>query len=125
QMVDTGRNRVLLDAYNANPDSMKAAIENFAKQPADKKMLLLGDMFELGDYSHLEHETVVNLLKSRNLEEVVLVGKEFAATSHNGYKSFHNTEEAKSYLRQLAPRGYTILVKGSRGMKMETLSEEL
>lgn len=125
QMVKTQRNTIILDAYNANPHSMKAAIENFAKNKTEQKLLLLGDMFELGEYSAEEHKKIVQLLKENKLENAILVGDEFFKTEENTFKKFKTTEECKTYLKEIAVSGNTVLIKGSRGMKMETLQEVL
>ncbi len=124
QLVKTGRNTILLDAYNANPNSMSAAIENFANYRSDKKLLLLGDMFELGEYSHDEHQKIVNLLQEKKLNNVVLVGDEFFKLD-NPFKKFKTTQECLTYLKDLNVSDNTILIKGSRGMKMEVLQEVL
>jgi len=125
QLVKTKRNTLLLDAYNANPNSMKAAIENFSAYKSDKKLLLLGDMFELGEYSKEEHKKVVELLKEKKLDNVILVGEEFFKINDNSFKKFKTTAECKTYLEQQGISGSTVLIKGSRGMKMETLQEVL
>jgi len=125
QLVKTGRNTIILDAYNANPNSMKAAIENFAKYTSDHKLILLGDMFELGEYSLEEHRKLVELLKENKLGNVMLVGKEFFKLNESNFKSFKTTEECKEYLQKHPVSDTTILIKGSRGMKMEALQEVL
>ncbi len=125
QLFKTNRNTLLLDAYNANPNSMKAAIENFATYKSDKKLLLLGDMFELGEFSAEEHQKIIELLKEKNLADVVLVGEEFFKLSDNNYKKFKTTNACKEYLQQQAINNTTVLIKGSRGMKMEVLQEVL
>ncbi|MCW3075750.1 MAG: UDP-N-acetylmuramoyl-tripeptide--D-alanyl-D-alanine ligase [Bacteroidetes bacterium] len=125
QLVKTEKNVLLLDAYNANPNSMKAAIENFSKYNSDKKLLLLGDMFELGEYSATEHATIVSLLQEHKLEDVVLVGEEFFKSGDNTFVKFKTTAECKEYLEHRNISGATVLIKGSRGMKMETLQEVL
>lgn len=125
QLVKTNHNTIILDAYNANPNSMKAAIENFGKYKAEHKLVLLGDMFELGEFSKQEHQNVVDLLNQQSFEEVILVGAEFQSLTGNNYRKFKTTEECKQYLFQKHCSGKTILIKGSRGMKMETLQEVL
>jgi UDP-N-acetylmuramoyl-tripeptide--D-alanyl-D-alanine ligase len=125
QLVKTSRNTVLLDAYNANPNSMAVAIENFANYRSDKKLVLLGDMFELGEYSHAEHQKIVNLLEEKKLQNVVLVGEEFFKLDTKQYQKFKTTLECLNYLKNLNVSENTILIKGSRGMKMETLQEVL
>ncbi len=124
QLVKTSRNTILLDAYNANPNSMQAAIENFANYKSDKKLLLLGDMFELGEYSREEHQKIVNLLQEKKLSNVVLVGDEFYKLE-NQFKKFKTTQECLNYLKELHVSENTILIKGSRGMKMEILQDVL
>lgn len=125
QLIKTKRNTVILDAYNANPNSMRAALENFVNFPAETKLILLGDMFELGDFSKEEHQKVVDLLKENKFKNVVLVGNEFCALNQQEFKSFKTTEECKDYLQQKEISANTILIKGSRGMKMEILQEVL
>ncbi len=125
QLVKTGRNTILLDAYNANPNSMFAAIENFANYKAEKKLLLLGDMFELGEYSLEEHQKIVTLLQEKKLKDVVLVGEEFYKLNADQFKKFKTTQECLTYLKDLHVSENTVLIKGSRGMKMEILQEAL
>lgn len=125
QLVKTQHNTILLDAYNANPNSMKAAIENFSNYSAQKKLVLLGDMFELGEYSKEEHLKVIELLREKKLENVILVGTEFFQQNDAAFKKFKTTEECLGFLKQQNIQDTTILIKGSRGMKMETLQEAL
>lgn len=125
QLVSTGKNTLILDAYNANPDSMQAAITNFAGYDAEHKLLLLGDMFELGPFSREEHQKLVALLKASHFTEVVLVGEEFYKLPEQGFLKFRTTAECKEYLRKKAVSGATVLIKGSRGMQMEVLQEVL
>lgn len=125
QLLNTGLNQLLLDAYNANPNSMKAAIENFAKYKAESKWLILGDMFELGEYSFKEHELIVELLVSLNLQNTILVGAEFCKVNNARFKAFKTTEETKSYLAENKITNSTVLIKGSRDMKMEALKDAL
>lgn len=125
QLVKTQKNTLLLDAYNANPSSMRVAIDNFKELRSEHKMLLLGDMFELGEYSTDEHQRLVEHLKSLNLQDAILVGEEFFRLGDTGFRSFRTTAECLDYLRGQDVRGRTILIKGSRGMKMETLQEVL
>jgi len=125
QLLKTTHNTILLDAYNANPDSMHAAIHNFANYKSSKKLLLLGDMFELGEYSHDEHQKIVTLLQERNFENVILVGEEFFKVTSTTFLKFKTTSDCLTYLKSLKIIDSTILIKGSRGMKMETLKEAL
>lgn len=124
QLEKTKNNTLILDAYNANPSSMKAAIENFAGLKAENKMLILGDMFELGEYAQEEHQKITELLKSKKLNDVIFIGQEFSKTAKD-YKTFTNTNDCLEYLKQQQPKGKTILIKGSRGMKLEILKDAL
>lgn len=127
QMEKRGTNTLILDCYNANPSSMIAAIENVASTPAQNKVLILGDMFELGESSAKEHQHIVDFLEQHIPDaNVVLVGKHFSATQ-NG-RHFHrmnDTSEIKSWLEKFPPNDSLILIKGSRGMKMETAATAL
>ncbi len=126
QVMQTKNNLLLLDAYNANPSSMQAAIENFAQMNQTDKMVVLGDMLELGVDSAKEHEAIVALLKKKNITNVLLVGWHFKEAGKNtGAKTFDTSDEATSYLKQFQPKGFTILIKGSRGIKLEKVVEAL
>jgi UDP-N-acetylmuramoyl-tripeptide--D-alanyl-D-alanine ligase len=120
QLIEKGNNKIILDAYNANPSSMKAAIENFAKQHYTNKTLLLGGMMELGDESIKEHESVIGLIDQYKWKDVVLVGGNFKNTAHN-YHYFDNAAEAKNWLLRQQLHNGAFLIKGSRSMKMEEL----
>jgi UDP-N-acetylmuramoyl-tripeptide--D-alanyl-D-alanine ligase len=121
QIEKRGSNTFILDYYNANPSSMIAAIENMAVTPAKNKMLILGDMFELGESTATEHQYIVNLVAAKIPDaKVILVGDNFAATNCNpAYMKINSAEEAGFYLRKEIAEEYLILIKGSRGMKME------
>jgi UDP-N-acetylmuramoyl-tripeptide--D-alanyl-D-alanine ligase len=118
QIVQRGGNTFIMDAYNANPSSMKAAVENFAALDAAQKVLLLGAMKELGEDSEKEHQALAELLQQRHWKAVVLVGKEFARVNHP-YVYFETAEEARKWLKQQRYEGAHILVKGSRSVGME------
>lgn len=124
QLLKKGSNTVILDAYNANPNSMQAAIENFSKNAALNKMLMLGAMMELGEDSIYEHQQIVDLIKSKKFENVMLVGGDFEKVTHP-FIYFKNADEASNWLKENLPSKTTILVKGSRSMKMEKLVEIL
>lgn len=121
---NTDRNRLLVDAYNANPASMAAALDNFAVIEGDGKMAILGDMRELGAESMAEHQKVVDKLQGMQLEEVWLVGGEFARTRHP-FRSFANVDQVKQELAQRPLSGRTILIKGSNGIRLQQLPEFL
>lgn len=118
QLVEKDGNQVILDAYNANPSSMKAAIENFAALPGANKILLLGAMAELGDESLEEHRQIVALIGRHTWQHVVLVGGDFAKLSHP-YIQLPDSAAAKEWLQQQKISGAQLLVKGSRSMQME------
>ncbi len=117
QLKVIGTNRVILDAYNANPSSMKLAIENFAKIPGDK-ILLLGSMAEMGEHSLAEHESIIQLIGQYEWADVVLVGKEFALAGHPWHQ-FETSTDAATWMKARNPQQAQILVKGSRSMQME------
>ncbi len=121
QVIQSGSNTIVMDAYNANPSSMRAAIENFAEIRADNKWLILGDMLELGDYSDFEHKHVLEILQKYELKNVVLVGEHFQKIASENLHAFAKTEDAKSYIQSLNIKNAHILIKGSRGIKLETL----
>jgi UDP-N-acetylmuramoyl-tripeptide--D-alanyl-D-alanine ligase len=118
QLIENGTNKIILDAYNANPTSMKVAIENFAGMHADKKVLILGGMMELGEESISEHQRIVRLIKQFNFNEVLLVGGDFEH-QYDTYKYFKTPEAAAEYMQQQDYRQTYFLIKGSRSMKME------
>jgi UDP-N-acetylmuramoyl-tripeptide--D-alanyl-D-alanine ligase len=124
QMMEKGTNKIILDAYNANPSSMKVAIENFAKLHVPNKVLMLGGMAELGETSIAEHEAIVELIEKYTWNKVVLVGGDFAKTKH-ACIYFNNSLEAKDWFVQQNFQNTYILIKGSRSMQMEkVLSDE-
>ncbi|SHG15502.1 UDP-N-acetylmuramoyl-tripeptide--D-alanyl-D-alanine ligase [Tenacibaculum mesophilum] len=118
QVINTKTNRIILDAYNANPTSMKAALESFSKLQANNKTIILGDMFELGKYSSNEHQSIVNFIKELNLDEAFLIGENFYKTTTK-YKRFNGFYEFEEYIKNNQIESSTILVKGSRGMALE------
>ncbi len=122
QMVRKGTNQVILDAYNANPTSMRAAIENFARQHHDKKMILIGGMMELGDESLAEHTEIINLLKQFTWQDVILVGGDFAKVPHP-FRFFNTSAEAANWLKANPVNQALVLVKGSRSMQMEKVMD--
>lgn len=125
QVQKTERNTLVVDAYNANPSSMEAALKNIASLPDGPKWVILGDMFEMGEYEAEEHSRIVELLKQIQPEKALLVGKAFYQTDASTFQKFETTEEALEYLKQNKPRGKTILIKGSRGMRLERTLEFL
>lgn len=122
QLIQQGSNSIILDAYNANPGSMKVAIENFANIKGDKKILLLGSMMELGTESKKEHEAIISLIDQYKWYAVVLVGKNFEEIKHS-YINYDNSLQASDWLKQEHPVNAQILIKGSRSMQMEKVLE--
>ena len=122
QLIKKDTNTIILDAYNANPSSMKAAIENFAKLPADNKVLMLGGMAELGAESLEEHKQLISLIDKYKWKNVVLAGGDFLKIDHP-YISFDNSKQAKEWFQQQQFSNTTILIKGSRSMQMEKVLE--
>ena len=120
QLLTWNNNEVILDAYNANPSSMKLAVENFAKINKENKIVCLGGMRELGADTLMEHQLLIDQLNQTNWENVLLVGSEFKPCVHN-YLYFDTVQEAKAWLHAQTLKGYTLLIKGSRGIQMEQL----
>lgn len=125
QITKTDKNTVIADFYNANASSMAAALDNIGVITADKKAVILGDMFEMGDESPREHQVVVEKARLIPVELRVFVGKAFYGQKDRADHYFATTEEAKDFLKKLKLKGYTILLKGSRGMAFEKLMEVL
>lgn len=122
QLIIKDSNKIILDAYNANPSSMRAAIINFAKMEGTDKVLILGAMMELGNESETEHQLIVNLINEYEWKAVALVGDNFKQAAGN-YLSFENSSVAKGWLDQQHFRNTNILVKGSRATRMEAVLE--
>lgn len=126
QMVRTERNVLIVDAYNANPSSMTASLENFFNMSAPAKAVMIGDMGELGDSSAEEHEKILKLLTDSSIDKIYLVGKEFEKALAKAGKSgderifwFASSDALAAYLSENQLSGYSILIKGSHSMRME------
>jgi UDP-N-acetylmuramoyl-tripeptide--D-alanyl-D-alanine ligase len=125
QIVKKENNTIWVDAYNANPSSMKTAIEGFAEMQGDGKVLILGDMFELGEDSRKEHQALVDMIAGKKIwEGVYLVGSEFSQTK-SPLEVFENMQSFLDWLNAHPIKNKTILLKGSRGMAMERVLERL
>ena len=120
QLLTWNKNEVILDAYNANPSSMKLAVENFAKMNKKNKIVCLGGMRELGADTLMEHQMLIDQLKQTNWKQVLLVGSEFKPCIHN-FLYFDTVIEAKAWLQAQELKDNTLLIKGSRGIQMEQL----
>lgn len=127
QIIDIQSNRIILDAYNANPNSMEVAIDNLSKLSADQKIAVLGDMFELGEASSMEHERIAVLASESQLDKVFLIGENFSKTelSDDCVIRFSSFEEFKDEFAKLNIENSTILIKASRGMALERTLELL
>lgn len=117
QMEETGKNHLVVDAYNANPSSMKAALDNFHLMEVSPKMAILGDMRELGEASAEEHQKAVDLMQEYGFENIWLVGDEFGNTQCN-YRKFKDVEEVKAAIIAEDIKGFNILIKGSNSTKL-------
>jgi UDP-N-acetylmuramoyl-tripeptide--D-alanyl-D-alanine ligase len=118
QFVQKKSNKVILDAYNANPSSMKVAIENFANAAGDNKILILGAMAELGNDSHKEHELIIEEIKKHQWKDVLLVGGDFMNIEHP-FTTFTSSDELGNWMRSKNITDCFLLIKGSRSMQME------
>ncbi|MSQ79842.1 MAG: UDP-N-acetylmuramoyl-tripeptide--D-alanyl-D-alanine ligase [Flavobacteriaceae bacterium] len=127
QVVEHGSNTIIVDCYNANPSSMEVAIKNFCTIDTDKqKILILGDMFEMGEHEAQEHELIAHLANSLNPIKTILCGKAFeAAAKGHSIDWYPTTQDLKSQLKTNPISNSIILLKGSRGMKMESLLDSI
>ena len=120
QLTVTAKNRLVVDAYNANPSSMRAALDNFRQMDVTPKMVILGEMRELGNSSHKEHQKLVAQLAENNLDEVWLVGDEYTDLPA-AFRHFHDVDEVKAAIAQEQPQGRYILIKGSNSTHLYEL----
>lgn len=121
----TSRNTLLLDAYNANPSSMELSLENFDGLKGDKKWAILGDMLELGDEAEQEHRQILDKAKKMDFEKLILVGPVFLSISEGEIPAFDKVEACHDWLRDNQPENRFILLKGSRGIRLEHLLDLL
>ena len=125
QLTVTKHNKIVVDAYNANPTSMNGAIDNFIEIKADKKVLILGDMLELGKISDKEHQNIIKKVDKLGFDNVIFVGKIFNKFKNKKFVFFNNTEELINYLKINKMQNSFILLKGSRGIKLESILDFL
>ena len=118
QYIKTDKNEIVMDAYNANPTSMSHSIKNFRNISGDEHLLILGDMRELGHESAEEHHKIIMLLKELDFKNVMLVGEEFKKVN-DCYDSYSNIDELVEHIKENDISGCKILVKGSRGVRLE------
>ena len=124
QLTETADNHLIVDAYNANPTSMRAALENFRLMEVPHKVAILGDMKELGEGSKEEHRQIVSLLTTCDFEKVILVGAEFGKVNEN-FEHYPDVEAVKEIFTQNKPKGKFVLIKGSNSMKLAQLKDIL
>jgi UDP-N-acetylmuramoyl-tripeptide--D-alanyl-D-alanine ligase len=127
QLLNKGSNEIILDAYNANPSSMKVAIENFLQLDKKNKIAILGDMFELGKESPFEHKNIVDSVSGEKHAEFIFIGPDFYANKNESenLRFFESFEQLTNYISQYEINDSTILIKGSRGMALERTLELL
>ena len=124
QFARTEKNQLIVDAYNANPTSMEATLKNFSEIQMANKTAIIGDMLELGDESVNEHQAIISILKKYNFNQVILVGKIFHSLDSE-FNSFISTEEAYTWIQKNPISNASVLIKGSRGIRLEKLIELL
>lgn len=126
QLIKTGKNTVFMDAYNANPSSMMAAIREFVGMEAKRKMWIIGEMREVGDSSLSEHEEILSFLKAQNVKDARCVGKAFEnIANREGYRYYPSVDELSNELQKESPTDMLIFVKGSRSNKLEKIIPQL
>ena len=126
EIKTTKNNTLICDSYNANPTSMYLALDSFSAIKAEHKILIVGDMLELGEKSEEEHIKVLKVLKSDIAEKVLLIGDIFhKISSKSGFKAFRNVDKLKEFLKDEPLKGNTILIKGSRGIRLEKIYDLL
>jgi len=121
QLIKTNNNTLIMDAYNANPTSMEKALNSFSEMPLTDKVVILGDMLELGSESLNEHKKIIDIIKSNAFEKVFLVGTIFKTANNTDFENFENAEMLKAHLIKHPLKNKSILIKGSRGIKLETI----
>lgn len=127
QIIQKGSNTIILDAYNANPSSMEVALDNFNSMKSSLKIVILGDMFELGVHSKSEHQAVIDEVNSLNFSSAYYVGSHFFELASDSSKAnfFKTTESFRNQLQSLVFKDALILIKGSRGMALESILDSL
>lgn len=126
QWMESAHNQLIVDAYNANPSSMNAALDNFLTHPADKKKaVILGAMRELGSYSQEEHERIIKRLLDSDLESILLIGEEFGQVNDARVRQFPDSDSCRKVLEIEPLHDYCILIKGSRSNQLEKLIDVL
>ncbi|MGD2035836.1 MAG: UDP-N-acetylmuramoyl-tripeptide--D-alanyl-D-alanine ligase [Bacteroidales bacterium] len=122
QILKLGSNKIILDCYNANPTSMQQALMSFSRFKADKKLVILGSMKELGDHSQREHQKLLDLLEKYHFKECILIGNEFSAGRTGPFTFFASFDEFRNSFEPEKFNDYAILVKGSRANELERIT---
>lgn len=125
QIIYRGRHKIILDAYNANPTSMRLALESFLNYSGDHKIAVLGDMFEVGDTAKEEHQKIVDLLEHSEIESAFVCGENFFKADTDKVKKFRKFEDLMEAVEEAGIDSGTFLIKGSRGMAMERILQVL
>ena len=127
QLIQKGDNEIILDAYNANPSSMTAAITNFIQLEKENKIAILGDMFELGKESLSEHKKIVELLENQKSIQTYFIGKDFYSNriNSNHLHFFEDFNSFSKFIEVNKPTNSLIIIKGSRGMALERILESI
>ncbi len=126
QLIQSEQNKIFLDAYNANPSSMLAAIDEFLAFPDDKKLVILGEMKEIGDQSHAEHEGILSYLRNRNVSDVICVGESFRFPSREaGFLYFEDVDALMDHIRRHQVTDSLVFIKGSRSNRLEKIMDLL
>ncbi len=122
QVIDFKENKILLDAYNANPSNVEAALENFSTLPATGKMVILGEMYELGQYSESEHQRIAKMASEMQFDQIITVGEGFKKSAKEyGFLHFKDADRLRVWFKENLPHNYWILIKGSRGVALEKI----
>ena len=127
QVIKINNKKIILDAYNANPSSMEFAIKNFHKKFTNDRILIIGDMLELGEYSKSAHKQIVNLIIDLSFDKVITVGENFFEISNtpNYFKKYHSTDELIKFISLKVVKEKNILIKGSRSLRLEKILKVL
>jgi len=127
QVIKINNKKIILDAYNANPSSMEFAIKNFHKKFTNDRILIIGDMLELGEYSKSAHKRIVNLIIDLSFDKVITVGENFFEISNtpNYFKKYHSTDELIKFISLKVVKEKNILIKGSRSLRLEKILKVL
>lgn len=126
EIIEKGSNKIILDAYNANPTSMMAALKSYLQLDADDKYIFLGDMFELGEDAPFEHQAIVDFVEEKFDSNIFFIGENFYKTkTQSSSNKFGKFEQLEAYLQQNSIKNATLLIKGSRGMALERILNNL